>query len=69
LSASSVIDQTDVTGIWQDTDDNKILSSLLHCKLIIYELWAAHDSSSSEVNELITIISPLSVPIATRFWL
>jgi len=44
--ASSVIDQIDVKGARQEAEDNNSLSSLLHCKSIIYESWAENDSSS-----------------------
>jgi len=46
LIASSVIDQIDDKGVRQEADDNNNLSSLLHCKSIIYESWAENDSSS-----------------------
>jgi len=64
-----LIASSDTEGIPQEADDNSNLSSLLHCKSIIYELWATNDGSSWEVNKLNTFISPLNVPIAKRFWL
>jgi len=46
LIASSVIDQIDVKGARQEAEDINSLSSLLHCKSMIYESWAENDSSS-----------------------
>jgi len=46
LIAFSVIDQREVKGARQEADDNNSLSSLLHCKSIIYESWAENDNSS-----------------------